>query len=102
MTDHIQDDPVRLRHKSLGLASFVTAIVGVVLFLSVLTLNPSTPTSTIKPVIGLVVAVGLAGVGMGIVGAVDKAAKKVFPVLGIVVSAATIIMSLLIYVSLSA
>jgi len=83
MTNHIQNDPMRLQHKSLGIASFVTAIVGVLLFVAagVWLLRSHFPIFLND--IGWLGAIGLVGIGLAIAGGrcLDKTAEKVSPVL---------------------
>jgi hypothetical protein len=90
----IQDDPVPVQHGSLGIASFVTAMVGILLFVGTLFLSPSRPISVTYTVNGLLIAFWLEGIGLGIAGVVERTARKVFPVLGIVISAVMIILKI--------
>ena len=83
MTDHIQNDPMRLQHKSLGIASFVNAIVGVLLFVAAGVWLLRNPFKIFVDDIGWLGAIGLVGIGLAIAGVrcLDKTAGKVSPVL---------------------
>ena len=64
MTDHIQNDPMRLQHKSLGIASFVTAIVGVLLFVAAGVWLLRNPFPIFLDDFGWLGAIGLVGIGL--------------------------------------
>ena len=83
--------PVRT-HNAKGIASF---IIGVASFVSVLTLigtaGVMTKSGTMTPQFTMLIGLGmisagfidLIGIGLGVVGAVDRSSKKVYPVLGL-------------------
>ena len=79
-----------LRHKGLGIASFVIAIVVSVLALLLFAIAGAlTSTGKATPEINMVIGLFLVlvwfidtvGVALGIAGAVDRTAKKTFPIL---------------------
>ena len=101
------DDQVALRHKGLGIASFVIAIVVLVLvFLLFLiagvmkTSGAATPTANavIGSLIFLLWLIDVVGVAIGIAGVMDRTAKKTFPVLGIVIGGAVLVLSIILIV----
>jgi hypothetical protein len=101
------DDQVVLRHKGLGIASFVIAIVVLVLvFLLFLiagvmkTSGAATPTANavIGSLIFLLWLIDVVGVAIGIAGVMDRTAKKTFPVLGIVIGGAVLVLSIILIV----
>jgi|SRR5580698_6127761 hypothetical protein len=101
------DDQVALRHKGLGIASFVIAIVVLVLvFLLFLiagvmkTSGAATPTANavIGSLIFLLWLIDVVGVAIGIAGVLDRTAKKTFPVLGIVIGGAVLLLSIVLIV----
>jgi hypothetical protein len=101
------DDQVALRHKGLGIASFVIAIVVLVLvFLLFLVAGvmkssgAATPTANavIGSLIFLLWLIDVVGVAIGIAGAMDRTAKKTFPVLGIVIGGAVLLLSIILIV----
>jgi hypothetical protein len=90
------------KHKGLGIASFVvTVIVFVLMFLLIAVAGVLTSahkaTPEINTMIGMIFFffcfVDLVGVGLGIAGAFDRASKKAFPILGIVIGTAVLLLS---------
>jgi hypothetical protein len=79
-------------HKGTGIASFVTGVTSVILFLALIgttavmgKAGKMTPEFTIMIGLG-VFAIGfvdLVGIGLGLFGAFDRASKKTYPVLGL-------------------
>jgi len=91
-----------LRHGGLGVASFVISIVVLPLLFVLIGVAAAIKQSGGESQVNNMLigfdmislwVVNLAGIGLGIAGAVDKSSKKVFPVLGLVFGIATILLS---------
>ena len=92
-----------LRHKGLGIASFVIsiAVLVFVFFLFIIAgamKNAGTATPAADMVFGGAIfffwLLDAVGVAIGIAGALDRTAKKTFPVLGIVIGGAVLVLSI--------
>jgi hypothetical protein len=90
------------RHKGLGIASFVVALaVLVLIFFLFLVAGVMHNAGASTPAANAIVGSGifflwfldLVAVGLGIGGAVDRNSKKIFPILGIVIAAITLLLS---------
>jgi hypothetical protein len=87
-------------HKGQGIASFVigvTSIAGMATLIAVAELA-HIRTGRVAPGLAVVVGIGLTaavfveliGIGLGIFGAIDRASKKTFPVLGLTLNVGTV------------
>jgi len=99
MTIGMEAPTIARTHKGQGIASFVIGmlsaaavmgLIGVVAIAQIKTGKPEELTSENALIFGLgllsVVFVVLVGIGFGIFGAADRASKKMFPTLGLVVN----------------
>lgn|SRR5262249_10189407 len=96
------DEQALLRHRGLGIASFAVAMVVLLLIFLVFGVAGVLKVSGIKnPAIDVIIGLGiivlwlanLVGIGLGIEGVVDKTSKKIFPILGLVIGAGTLAIS---------
>lgn len=100
MSIGMETQTVARRHKGQGIASFVigTLSAPVVVGLVGLAAMQHIKTGKVSPemamVLGLglvaVIVIDLVGIGLGIFGVVDRASKKAFPTLGLVLNAAIV------------
>jgi hypothetical protein len=90
------------KHKGLGIASFlVTVIVCVLMFLLIAIAGLLTAAHKATPELNTMIGISLVffwlvdfvGIGLGIAGAFDRASKKAFPILGIVIGTAVLLVS---------
>jgi hypothetical protein len=106
------DEQLVRRHKGLGIASFIIALLCVVLILllfgvaGALTASGKA-TNEMNMMVGLGLffawTVDVIGIGLGIAGALDRGSKKVFPVLGLIFGVAILAISVaLVLIGLSA
>ena len=96
------DEQALLRHRGLGIASFIIAMVVLLLILLVFGVAGALRVSGVKsPAIDVVIGLAaialwlanLVGIGLGIAGLIDKTSKKTFPILGLVIGAGTLAIS---------
>jgi hypothetical protein len=96
------ETPDTRKHKALGISSFVVTLIVLVLSFLLFAIvgvlsraHKSTP--EINTMIGIFLFlfwfVDLIGIGLGIAGAFDRASKKVFPILGIVIGLTVLLLS---------
>jgi hypothetical protein len=91
----LENPSVIRAHKGLGIASFIIGVTCVIVVMGLVTLAGVTThagraTPEFNMVIGLgmisAVFVDLIGIALGIFGVADRASKKVYPVLGLVLN----------------
>jgi len=96
------DEQALLRHRGLGIASFIIAMVVLLLIFLVFGVAGALRVSGVKsPAIDVVIGLAaialwlanLVGIGLGIAGLIDKTSKKTFPILGLVIGAGTLAIS---------
>jgi hypothetical protein len=96
------EDQIVRRHKGLGIASFVIALICLVLILMLFGIagamtNAGKATPEFNTIIGFGLFfawfVDVVGVALGIAGALDRSSKKVFPVLGLVFGIGILVLS---------
>ena len=94
------DQQIALKHKGLGISSFVMSLIALILFFVSMVIVGVLRASNVDAhlaagVIGLIMLlcfiISLVGIGLGIAGARDRESMKVFPVLGIVLGAVTVV-----------
>jgi hypothetical protein len=90
-------------HKGVGIASFVIGVTSMILILALFVFagimtNAGRATPELNMIIGFGMffawAVDVIGIALGIVGAVDRTSKKTFPMLGLTVSTAILLLSI--------
>lgn len=95
MTVMTVDQAVPVRHRGMGIASFVIGIFSVVLVFGLLAVagvlaqtGKATPETNIVLGLGIITAgiIDLVGIGLGFAGAIDRSSKKAFPALGLVLN----------------
>jgi len=96
------DEQLVRRHKGLGIASFIIALICVVLILLLFVVAGAlTASGKATNEINMMIGFGLffawfvdvIGVALGIAGALDRSSKKVFPVLGMIFGIAILVIS---------
>ncbi len=94
-----RDDPAAWRHSGVGIASFVTGIIALLLFIGAIgvvlvavvsTRHARQPPQALLVPVGLMVIgsglMALVGTGLGIGGCCQRERKKVFAILGLVIN----------------
>jgi hypothetical protein len=89
------------RHKGLGIASFILAIVTLsgifmaIVLAGLMSVNGSA-TPTLKMIVGFAMLffllLDVVGIAVGIAGVVDRTSKKTFPVMGIALCTGTLVL----------
>jgi hypothetical protein len=101
------DTQPAVTHSGIGIASFIVSVLALVILIAAFAVITVSVTSAgvdkrLEVGAGLAIAItwllNLIGLGLGIAGAAQKGSKKVFSVLGIVFSAATILVSVAVIV----
>jgi hypothetical protein len=98
-------------HNSKGVASFVIGVISVVSVLAlIVTAGVMTNAGTMTPQLTMLIGLGmisacfvdLIGIGLGVVGAVDRSSKKLYPVLGLTLNIGIVVVFFaLLFVGLS-
>jgi hypothetical protein len=82
-------------HKGIGIASFAIGVISVIVFLALIAVaavmaktGKMTPELNVIIGLGMITAcfVDLIGIGLGCFGAVDRASKKTYPALGLILN----------------
>jgi len=100
MTIGMENSGIARSHKGQGIASFaigtlsVAAVIALIAAAAVAQIKTGKVTSELTMIVGFglmsVAFVDLIGIGLGVFGAVDRASKKTFPALGLVLNVATL------------
>ena len=100
MTIGMESRAIARRHKGQGIASFVIGtlsvpvMIGLIGLAALVQVKTGKVTQEVALLLGFglmtVVFIDLVGIGLGVFGAVDRASKKTFPALGIVLNVATV------------
>jgi hypothetical protein len=92
MSITMENQAIVRTHKGKGIASFVTGVTSVTLFLALIgTAGVMAKTGKMTPELSMIVGLGmfaacfvdLIGIGLGIFGALDRSSKKTYPALGL-------------------
>jgi hypothetical protein len=95
MTMTMENQAAIRTHKGSGIASFIIGVTSVTIFLGLIgTAGVMTKAGTMTPELTIVIGLGvlsacfvdLIGIALGCFGAADRASKKVYPVLGLVLN----------------
>jgi hypothetical protein len=95
MTMTMDNQAITRRHKGSGIASFVLGMTGFVIVFGVFAAAVvATKAKAITPELTMLIGLGmmlaflidLIGIAFGFVGAVDRASKKVYPVVGLILN----------------
>jgi hypothetical protein len=95
MTMTLENPAIIRTHSRIGIASFVIGVTSVISLLALIgTAAVMTQTGKLTPPLQLIIGlgmfaacfVGLIGIALGFFGAVDRASKKTYPVLGLVLN----------------
>ena len=98
---NMEDQLIR-RHKGLGIASFIIALICLALILALFGIagamtNAGKATPEFNTIIGFGLFfawfVDVVGIALGIAGALDRSSKKVFPVLGLIFGIGILVLS---------
>jgi hypothetical protein len=92
MSITMENQTIVRTHKGVGIASFITGVTSVILILALIGIaGVMTSTGKATPEMNMIIGLGmfgaffvdLVGIGLGFVGALDRASKKTYPALGL-------------------
>lgn len=95
MTIAIENQASIRAHSGMGIASFVIGVTSVIFFVTLIgTAGMMANTGNLTPELNMIIGLGvlsagfvdLIGIGLGFFGSVDRASKKLYPVLGLVLN----------------
>jgi len=101
MTMTMENRTIVRTHKGMGIASFVIGVVCVTSVMALIgTIGVMAKGGKLDPVAAMIIGLGLfsaclvemIGVGLGLFGAVDRSSKKVYPVLGLFLNTAMLVL----------
>jgi len=101
MTMTMENQTAVRTHKGTGIASFIIGVTCVTLVMGLIgTVGVMAKSGKLTPELSMIIGLGiisaslidLIGIGLGIFGTVDRSSKKVYPVLGLILNAAILLL----------